>query len=244
LLLGLLINRFAILPDDQQSRGPTPGINLAPDRLAEVTFTTEKIDPSGQSSEQIVDVPAVLPSAVENQQLSTEPTPAVAITGVAAIDDDETDLEVPYVPAASFVEQAATITTPAGERLPDEPPATSAATSPADIADTVPVASAKARPAEELISIKPTAIADRGQKGMGPHDPETCQIPPAELSAQTPPCIDGTCQLVAPPTTTESLGTSLRWTDTPADAYRLAKQQHKLVFLIHVSGNFEIPGFT
>jgi hypothetical protein len=42
----------------------------------------------------------------------------------------------------------------------------------------------------------------------------------------------------------ESHGTALKWADTPADAYRLAGEQNKLVFLIHVSGNFEIPGFT
>ena len=42
----------------------------------------------------------------------------------------------------------------------------------------------------------------------------------------------------------ESHGTNLKWADTPADAYRMAEEQDKLVFLIHVSGNFEIPGFT
>ena len=30
----------------------------------------------------------------------------------------------------------------------------------------------------------------------------------------------------------------------PADAYRAAVEQDKLVFLIHISGNFKIPGFT
>lgn len=42
----------------------------------------------------------------------------------------------------------------------------------------------------------------------------------------------------------ESHGTAVKWADTPADAYRAADEQNKLVFLIHVSGNFEIPGFT
>lgn len=50
---------------------------------------------------------------------------------------------------------------------------------------------------------------------------------------------DGTCQV-----STRSLGTALNWADTPADAYRQAGEAEKLVFLIHVSGNFEIPGFT
>ncbi len=54
-----------------------------------------------------------------------------------------------------------------------------------------------------------------------------------------PLCEDGTCQQRM-----ESLGTTLQWADSPADAYRMAGEQDKLVFLIHVSGNFEIPGFT
>jgi hypothetical protein len=54
-----------------------------------------------------------------------------------------------------------------------------------------------------------------------------------------PQCQDGTCQ-----ESTRSLDTVLNWADTPADAYRQAVEAEKLVFLIHVSGNFEIPGFT
>ncbi len=54
-----------------------------------------------------------------------------------------------------------------------------------------------------------------------------------------PVCVDGSCQEGM-----ESLGTAVKWADSPGDAYRLAGQQDKLVFLIHVSGNFEIPGFT
>ena len=41
-----------------------------------------------------------------------------------------------------------------------------------------------------------------------------------------------------------ALGTALNWADKPEDAYRIAAEQDKLVFLIHVSGNFEIPGYT
>jgi len=41
-----------------------------------------------------------------------------------------------------------------------------------------------------------------------------------------------------------ALGTALNWADKPEDAYRLAAEQQKLVFLIHVSGNFAIPGYT
>ena len=41
-----------------------------------------------------------------------------------------------------------------------------------------------------------------------------------------------------------SLNTALRWAKSPAEAAQQARAENKLVFLIHVSGNFEDPGFT
>lgn len=41
-----------------------------------------------------------------------------------------------------------------------------------------------------------------------------------------------------------SLGTALTWAKSPAEASERAAREGKLVFLIHVSGNFEDPGFT
>jgi len=41
-----------------------------------------------------------------------------------------------------------------------------------------------------------------------------------------------------------SLNTALSWARSPAEAAERAKRDGKLVFLIHVSGNFEDPGFT
>ncbi|MGB0598397.1 MAG: hypothetical protein ACPGLY_17050 [Rubripirellula sp.] len=52
-------------------------------------------------------------------------------------------------------------------------------------------------------------------------------------------CRDGTCEEAD-----NCLGTTIHWSAEPKDAYQLAEQQDKLVFLIHVSGNFKIPGFT
>jgi len=39
-------------------------------------------------------------------------------------------------------------------------------------------------------------------------------------------------------------GTSVHFFDTPTDAARKAKKEEKLVFVLHVSGNFEDPRFT
>jgi hypothetical protein len=39
-------------------------------------------------------------------------------------------------------------------------------------------------------------------------------------------------------------GTQVRFVDTPKDAAAKAKKEEKLVFVLHVSGNFEDPRFT
>ena len=42
----------------------------------------------------------------------------------------------------------------------------------------------------------------------------------------------------------ETYGTSIEWSGTPAEAAKKAKQEEKLVFVLHVSGHFEDPRFT
>jgi hypothetical protein len=39
-------------------------------------------------------------------------------------------------------------------------------------------------------------------------------------------------------------GTQIEFVDTPKEAAALAKQQEKLVLVLHVSGHFEDPGLT
>lgn len=45
-------------------------------------------------------------------------------------------------------------------------------------------------------------------------------------------------------TETTCFGTKVEFVDTPKEAAALAKKQEKLVFVLHVSGNFEDPRFT
>jgi hypothetical protein len=40
-----------------------------------------------------------------------------------------------------------------------------------------------------------------------------------------------------------TFGTSIEFADTPSEAAKLAKKEGKLVFVLHVSGNFEDPRF-
>jgi hypothetical protein len=41
-----------------------------------------------------------------------------------------------------------------------------------------------------------------------------------------------------------SYGTTIEFVDTPKEAAVQAKKENKLVFVLHVSGNFEDPRFT
>ena len=42
----------------------------------------------------------------------------------------------------------------------------------------------------------------------------------------------------------KSYGTSVVWAGSPSDAAKKAKEEQKLVFVLHVSGYFEDPKFT
>jgi hypothetical protein len=44
--------------------------------------------------------------------------------------------------------------------------------------------------------------------------------------------------------TTACHGTTVTFVETPVEAAKLASQQKKLVFVLHVSGHFEDPNFT
>lgn len=62
----------------------------------------------------------------------------------------------------------------------------------------------------------------------------------ASLPPTEPKCNDGQCPTSSLPT----YGTTIQWAASPADASQRAEDEEKLVFMMHVSGNFKIPGFT
>ena len=51
-------------------------------------------------------------------------------------------------------------------------------------------------------------------------------------------------QATAESTCDNKYGTALEWAASPTAAAQLAKEQDKLVFVIHISGNFARPEFT
>jgi hypothetical protein len=63
----------------------------------------------------------------------------------------------------------------------------------------------------------------------------------ADLTTDEPESSQGTEAVCA---VNRSLNTALTWAKSPEEAATQAEHEGKLVFLIHVSGNFENPGFT
>jgi hypothetical protein len=65
-----------------------------------------------------------------------------------------------------------------------------------------------------------------------------------ETAADEPNCESGLCAPVPKKSTDRKLDTALVWNSSPEAAADEARRDGKLVFLIHVSGNFAQPGFT
>jgi hypothetical protein len=63
----------------------------------------------------------------------------------------------------------------------------------------------------------------------------------ADFATPEPESCQGTEAVCA---ANRSLGTAITWAKSPRAAAEQASREGKLVFLIHVSGNFEDPGFT
>lgn len=119
----------------------------------------------------------------------------------------------------------------------------------------------------------PSAIAPAQVESVPPKSPRIFGTPPAitpadGFSLQTPGLVRQVSAEVVRPTSTwfetvaqgaacttgkcpapiarldRKLNTALEWSSTPEAAAELAEREGKLVFLIHVSGNFAQPGFT
>jgi hypothetical protein len=75
----------------------------------------------------------------------------------------------------------------------------------------------------------------------GPEPPPPAQAQPAP-SAPAPPVLKPT--EVAQETCGGTCGTSVAFLASPQQAARRAAEEGKVLFILHVSGNFEDPGFT
>jgi hypothetical protein len=64
------------------------------------------------------------------------------------------------------------------------------------------------------------------------------------LASAEQACDTGACKIAPVSTADAKLNSALDWSSSPSAAADLARREGKLVFLIHVSGNFAQPGFT
>lgn len=64
------------------------------------------------------------------------------------------------------------------------------------------------------------------------------------LSALVSPALADEAGLSCTTCGKETYGTSVRWAGSPSEAAHKAREEEKLVFVLHVSGYFEDPAFT
>jgi len=81
-----------------------------------------------------------------------------------------------------------------------------------------------------------TAVAIAPDKAAKGQEPVTAAIESKPPEPSLPP--------PSAPPACESFGTSVQFVSNPIDAARVARQENKLMFVLHISGNFEDDKFT
>jgi hypothetical protein len=163
----------------------------------------------------------------------------VSRPAVAAVDPPRFSMSAPasWTPAPP---PTISPTKPAVRAQAAEPPAPSA---PAPRPETV--AWAAVAPGKAAVTAPAPGLERFVLRDPPREEPESFLLPKdpwfalGEVSADDP--ADAAPQVCAADRT---LGTALTWAKSPAEAAGRAGREGKLVFLIHVSGNFEDPGFT
>ena len=130
-----------------------------------------------------------------------------------------------------------------------------------------PEIATSAAAASALVSSETTANAATQQPVEQPSPGTASSVETANASLPPPPDVapeaspvsleglKGNVLTIKPPAATQvcepakkfkdrQLSTALTWTESVQEAAQQAEEEEKLVFLIHVSGNFEMPGFT
>jgi hypothetical protein len=122
------------------------------------------------------------------------------------------------------------------------------AATPQPVALTLEVAAPLPAPSAEETS---TLAADASPDAVPVAEAPAASLPEPSLEPLAAPTAPATVAATPPPPpqlaasrACETFGTSVEFVASPAEAYRRAKQNDKLVFLLHVSGNFEESGFT
>jgi hypothetical protein len=154
-------------------------------------------------------------------------------------------LDHPPVVKAERVEPESLTETQAKRPIVGPPPATPPAEAgPVAAASTKPLPDRPVRPVRDQISTR-AALERFVLRDAAPRAPFVLPEKPsfalADLQLDEPAAWGQTEQVCA---VDRSLNTALTWAKSPGAASEQARKEGKLVFLIHVSGNFEDPGFT
>ncbi len=104
---------------------------------------------------------------------------------------------------------------------------------PAEASDLVP---SPVEPPTRIVPPQPAAVVTRPAPQPPPR--QVVRVTRTDLPPKPPPVPEAT----RPPTSL--LGTRVEFVDSPAAAARTAAREEKLLYVLHVSGNFEDPGFT
>ena len=129
----------------------------------------------------------------------------------------------------------------------------------ASLDNSTPAAEAPTVVASEPVPTANTQQLIEQTSATGTLNPETEQTStaaaPAVALQASPVFLEGKVPTIKPLTSTQvcaaekkfkdrKLSTALTWAESVQEAAQQAEDEQKLVFLIHVSGNFEMPGFT
>jgi len=112
-----------------------------------------------------------------------------------------------------------------------------------------PVESRRNVAGPETASVRPEETKDGFVLRPAAANASFAEIRPARnawfaLASAEQTCDSGACKIAPVSAADAKLNTALDWSSSSSAAADLARREGKLVFLIHVSGNFAQPGFT
>jgi hypothetical protein len=127
---------------------------------------------------------------------------------------------------------------PAGAEAPIVPPAVEGAVTARAVRGDHRVSLLTSPDHSGVETAAPVSAAGTAANVRIPADSWFAVADPVGSSAFPRPCAAGVCAR------DRSLGTKLVWAQSPEEAAKQAEASGKLVLVLHVSGNFENPGFT
>jgi hypothetical protein len=102
------------------------------------------------------------------------------------------------------------------------------------------------RPAQTPTASAPVITAEAAARAPAPAAGPRRPDPVAAFAPRTTPVAAPAPVPAAPPSAprAETYGTSVTFLDSPAEAARQARRENKLLFVLHIAGNFEESCFT